>query len=413
MEFAALLDRLAEPRHEERRPAIGELVAHGAAAVPYVLAALMDEDSPIDWTTSSDTLRLLGEPAFDALVEAAPSASTDETRRRAHFTLSRFGPSMLDRYTGLLRHPNPRVREDAATGVHFCYGEGLPAAPHLVPLMADPDPEVARRAAWVLSMMGEPVIPLLQRVRREGPGRVRARALDVLAAVGGEDALSGGDRRAVERLIRIKLLDERPEPIDQCVLSWIAVPGGDQRGLADELGLTGPRRVTLRMGLSAIDDDAHSLDYRRVFLMPQLDGWTLLLGPWCNPADPERGQAVMTACERLSARYGRAQAFFVGEYGMGAFLVAEAGRVLRRRVDTQSPEEDEPLTLGRPLPVEHDLLDDPGEDTGIGESVPDLAAALSLNPLTLTADTPITGAGLLAHTPEAHGQKVPLRSLRI
>ncbi|MDX3383512.1 hypothetical protein PV682_18865 [Streptomyces niveiscabiei] len=86
-------------------------------------------------------------------------------------------------------------------------------------------------------MLGPEVLAPLRRVRRDGPGELRADALSVLAAVGGEEALSDRDRAAVERLVRVKLPDDHPIPLDVCFNAWMAVPGGDRDGVAEVLGL--------------------------------------------------------------------------------------------------------------------------------------------------------------------------------
>jgi hypothetical protein len=116
---------------------------------------------------------------------------------------------------------------------------------------------VALTADKDMVLRGRSVVPLLQRIRGEGPGRQRAGALTVLAELGGETALSPADRAAVERLIRVKLLDDRPAPLWACWNHWIAVPGGDQAGIIETLGLAAPRPVTFALALDIIDADSH------------------------------------------------------------------------------------------------------------------------------------------------------------
>ena len=70
-----------------------------------------------------------------------------------------------------------------------------------------------------------------------------------------------------------------------CFLSWIAVSTGDRAGVMDLLGLSDPRPVPFAAGVFAADVDSHAgldedpLDrYRRVFVTPELAGWTLVVG---------------------------------------------------------------------------------------------------------------------------------------
>ncbi|MFB4279140.1 hypothetical protein ACBJ59_27895 [Nonomuraea sp. MTCD27] len=88
-------------------------------------------------------------------------------------------------------------------------------------------------------------------------------------------------------------------------------------------------------------DDRRHLS--RVFVTPEVDGWTLVIGAWCDPCDGGRHEDVLRSCEALSARQGGAQAHYYGAPGNGsAWLVAEHGRVVRprsppRTVSARSP----------------------------------------------------------------------------
>ncbi|MFI1503840.1 hypothetical protein [Streptomyces sp. NPDC020597] len=162
------------------------------------------------------------------------------------------------------------------------------------------------------------MIPLLQRIREAGPGAQRARALTALAELGGEPALSAADAAAIERLIRVKLPGDRPEGMWGCWNHWIAVPSGEQTGIMRALGVVDPRPVTFALGNDIVDADGHRrgddedphTGYERVFVTPELDGWTLVLGAWCDPCGEERRDDVLRLCTELSARYGQAQAYY-------------------------------------------------------------------------------------------------------
>lgn len=184
------------------------------------------------------------------------------------------------------------------------------------------------------------------------------------------------------------------------------------------LGLTAPVPVSFGEAEEAVDEDSHSGTERtgRVYVSPALDGWTLAIGRWCDPCDIERSDDVLRMCEALSASYGRAQAYYYGAQGDGsAWLIAEQGMVVRRYCETGDGE-DHYLTLGEPLPYERSCREALGltttwdaateseedEDEWAMETMhmaPEIAAELGISPLSLTADIPFSGTGLLARTP--------------
>jgi hypothetical protein len=424
---ADLIRDLGRPdRHEAAADA---LVTLGADGVEQLVREVMDTESPVDWRPITAVLGRIGDAGFDGLLQGLVSASNEKSRKRVCFAFSQLGVAVLDRYTAALAHPVPLVRRQAVRGIEHC-GEASRSAAALLPLLGDPDQEVARQAQDTLIRTGEHVIPLLRRVRERGPGRQRARALTVLAELGGEPALSRADRTAIERLIRIKLPNDRPEPLWACWNYWMAVPGGDQAGIMRTLGLTDPRLVTFALGNDIVDADGHGCDtdehtgYERVFVTPELDGWTLVLGAWCDPHGQERREDVLRLCTELSTRYGRAQAYYYGGQGDGsAWLIAEQGTVIRRYGETGEAEDDESLTLGEPLPYERTRRTELGlspdwdaaqesehdEDEWrwtAHDLAPDIARSLgAASPLDLAADTPSRGTGVIALTPYgvAHG----------
>ncbi|WP_371794144.1 hypothetical protein [Streptomyces sp. NBC_01718] len=260
--------------------------------------------------------------------------------------------------------------------------------------------------------------------------------MTVLAEIVGEDGLSARDRAAVERLIRIKLLGDRPEPLSGCWIHWIAVPTGDQQGLMDLLGLTRPRPVTFALANDVVDADSHDGPadgpgcFARVFVSPELDGWTFIAGRWCDPIDDERADEVLRACERLSTHYGQAQAYYYGAQGDGsAWVVAENGVVMRRYSETGDGE-DHLLTIGDPLPYERDRRLELGlspdwdaahasedeEDEwkwAVFDMAPGLAKAIGLSPLAIRSDLQMRGTGVLALTPYGTANGVPPGAYRI
>ena len=412
------------------------LVALGADGVERLVRAAMDEESPVDRRRIAAVLVRIGDAGFDGLLQGLASASTDRSRRQVGFAFSHFGAVALDRYITALSHPLPQVRREAVRGIQHCGEVGRPAVAALLPLLGDPDQEVARQAQDALILQGPRVIPLLQRVRERGPGRQRARALTVLAELGGEPVLSRADVFAVERLIRIKLLEDRPEPLWTCWNHWMAVPSGDQAGIMRALGLTDPRPVTFALGNDIVDSDGHGCDtdehtgHERVFITPELDGWTFVLGAWCDPCGKERSADVLRRCVELSAHYGQTQAYYYGGQGDGSgWLVAEHGTVIRRYCETGEGE-DELLTLGDPLPYERARREELGlrpdwdaaresqddEDEwrwAAHDLAPDVARSFGVSPLDIGADTASRGTGVIALTPYGVAHGVPAGAYRI
>lgn len=190
------------------------------------------------------------------------------------------------------------------------------------------------------------------------------------------------------------------------------------------MGLVQPRPVTFVEAEEIIDDDGHGGaegnpdGLARVYVSPELDGWTLVIGPWCDPCDAERSDDVLRLCRDLSSRYGQAQAYYYGAQGDGsAWLFAQDGVVLRRYCETGEGE-DADMTLGEPLPIErahreqlglpavwHEATESDEDEAewkwAAFDLAPEIAAALGVSPLELTADMRAVGTGVIALTPHA------------
>ncbi|MFF3085962.1 HEAT repeat domain-containing protein [Streptomyces nojiriensis] len=425
----------------DRRVAAAEALARGGeAAAEAIVRALADASSPVGWREAAPVLRRIGGAAFDHLLQGLLDAPTVEIRDRVGLAFARLGAGFLDQYATAISHPSPFVRRQAVLGIRHCDGAGLSTVPALLPLLGDTDPEVAQEAQDTLMIRGKEIeaslVSLLQRIRREGPGRQRARALSVLAVLGGETVLPVEDVAAVERLVRVKLADDRPAALWACWNHWVAVPSGDQAGIISTLGLTDPRPVTFALGNDIVDSDGHDADpgshdgFTRVFVTPELDGWTFVLGAWCDPCDAERSEDVLRLCTLLSSRYGRAGAYYYGAQGDGsAWLVTEHGKVIRRYCETGEGE-DELLTLGDPLPFERTRREELGlqpvwdpalesEDDAdewkwaAFHLAPEVAEHLGGSPLSIGPETVSRGVGVIALTPYGVAQGVPAGAYRI
>ena len=258
--------------------------------------------------------------------------------------------------------PSPHLRPETDGGNREPQGGGAPRRAH------DRGPARSRRQAGPRRSRADavqhghgrhPFAPGHPGQQHQTGATSRSLLPDFLAEVGGEQALSDRDRHAIERLSRVKLLTGHPEPVTGCFLSCIAVRSDDQRAVTDLFRLTPTCPATFTLGTIAADCDGHyRLDarrYARVFVTPSLDGWTLLVGPWCDPASQERRDEVLELRLRASAAFGSAQAYRYGERGDGsAWLVTENGTLIRRACNFGSAT-DEVLLLGPPLPAEIEL----------------------------------------------------------
>ncbi|MDI6100238.1 hypothetical protein QLQ12_16660 [Actinoplanes sp. NEAU-A12] len=254
------------------------------------------------------------------------------------------------------------------------------------------------------------MLPAIREIRQNGPGRLRRAALKALVHLAGERSLDPGDLAVLRRLIAIKQLRDRPQPLGACWDYWLAVRGGDQRGILRVLGLDRTTPATYPLGQVLIDHLAHGgpddeLTYRHVFVSPEVNGWTVVSGPSCDPERPEVGRWV----RELSAVYGDAQAYYHGGQGDGdAWLVGVSGDIVRR-VHT----EDLGSSEGEPLPVERRILAELGltgpperlDDEGSDQhdfffecTAPRVAQSLSFDPVWtgFPTDPEVRGRAVLA-----------------
>ncbi len=337
MRIDELIDELARVPEKERGPVQEALVACGAAAVEPVMVAMQERPHPVHWPAFMEVLRSIGRPAFEPIRQALAAATAVEETRRYQAAFQGLTGLAPEDYSAALRDPSPAVREAA---VEVFAGAGR--LRELTEVFADPSQKVRRRVMRAFGAAGEDAVPLLQEIR-SGSGRLRAGALTALAEIGGWEALSESDQAAVTRLIRIKAPGEEPSPMHLCG-SWYAVRTADQAAVLEAFDLHDPVRATMAMGASAWTRDAHDWGgdpahrrCRRMYVTPELNGWTLVFGTPhldVSPRDPEWEAtfraAATTRCEALSKRFGSAQ-WFGASCGddWTAWCIAEAGTVVR------------------------------------------------------------------------------------
>ncbi|MGW2028395.1 hypothetical protein, partial [Streptomyces decoyicus] len=290
---------------------------------------------------------------------------------------------------------------------------GAPAVEHLLPLLGDEEGPGRSAAESCLQDLGATAIEPLRRVRSEGPGGLRPAALSALASLGGGDALGPADRAAVERLVRVKLLDESPG--DLPAETWLAVPGAEVKDIVRALELHDARPVTTALGVSAAVHHENSLDHRsddgtsstayRVFITPEFDGWRLVYG--ADYLNDYWAQAV----EKLSTHCREAHFYAVDEYnGARVWWVAENGQDKRGHRTYGDPE-----WVGEPMEFERDLMQDeddelydPEEAEEYAEGVRDpeeVASYISIQPTTVEVLDKVGHGWLAVTSPDVgHGR---------
>jgi hypothetical protein len=264
------------------------------------------------------------------------------------------------------------------------------------------------------------VVTALQAVRRQGPGRLRAVALDALVYLAGPQAIDARDSVAIARLIRIRQRSDPVGPVMSCWTYWWCVHSENQAAVVSSLGLTDLQPVTYNLASSIIDileHDEH--DSGIVYVGPAINGWTPVVGPCCD-AFGDQGAEVQATLERLSAQYREAHAFYFGAQGDGsAWLVARNGDTVRRYSSIEPAR-----STGEPLPIEQDWmrargvpgrpedhLTDTDEFSDAMWEFPeanDIASAISLDVgWHHPTDAVLHGAPLLARMPGAENEPLP------
>ncbi|MDA0567994.1 hypothetical protein LG943_27280 [Streptomonospora sp. S1-112] len=268
---------------------------------------------------------------------------------------------MPDRVDALLRDLTGEDRGARRAAAPLLADLGAPVVERLLPLCADGASRYSP-AESVLHRIGEAALLPLREVRRRGPGRLRRTALRLLVDLGGAECLAEADRRAVERLVRIRLAEEGDVRLPSDAGRWLAFPADRFDDAVAALDLHGLTPATVAMGVAAATAAENSREFRdaqgatatayRVFITPEFENWQHE-GPgrmwrlvWGDSFVDELDG--FTLADRLSRRCGEAHF-----YGIDPYHSAENWYVSRegRGVRGYSTYADPPF-FGDPLPFE-------------------------------------------------------------
>ncbi|MFJ9122382.1 hypothetical protein ACIRJO_43625 [Streptomyces sp. NPDC102394] len=301
--------------------------------------------------------------------------------------------STVEALVGDLSSRDHVVRDAALDGL---VALGPTAVHRLLPYTRDRESTIPNSSVrYVIKLLGDEGLLRLREIRREGPGRPRSSALELLVDLGGADALDESDRRAVDRLVRIKILDERPVETPSEGGRWLAFPADRLDDAVAALGLHDVRPATSVMGVAAATQAADSLEFRhadgekhrayRVFITPEFENWRAE-GPiknwrmlWGNSFLDELDGFLLA--RKLSERCGEAHFYVLDPYNSSDnWYVARDGHMVRS-YGTYA----EPQFGGEPLPfeaVQREIADE-DEAEAYAEGVPDAFTAadnLSVHP---------------------------------
>ncbi len=367
-----------------------------------------------------DALRLIGPAAFDAAVAARARAEKVPDWWELGHVLRGFDERCFPQYVAALSHPMKEIRQQALWGLQNLGESAASAVVDVIPFLDDADRYTRYQAEKTIRAIGGQAGPVLRGIRREGPAHLRRHALNALALIGGEAEIDERDRRALERLVRIKTAQDIPESLPEH--RWLAVPGETYEGLFAAMGLHDRRPCTISMGLAAMEDDVALVagpdgtkrPVYRVFVTPELDGWRLV---YADTPLWEMHWDVDGLLGRVSAACGQAQFFFQDDHSDSMVWALAVDGVVRRRYWRYG----EPEWLGEPLDWEDPLGADPDFDPDDdhepnatqASSVDRAARKLSLDPTGVGEHTPTRGHGWLAVTEEGVGHGPFTGALRI
>ncbi|MES4906024.1 MULTISPECIES: hypothetical protein [unclassified Streptomyces] len=321
---------------------------------------------------------------------------------------------MSDAIDALIRDLSDRDRAVRGAAEDGLVAYGTQSIDRLLPYVRDTRRGSPRFSAEsVLKRLGDQALPRLREIRRHGPGRLRGKALEALAELGGAEVLDDADRRALERLVRIKLLDELPVELPLDAGRWLAFPADRLDDAVSALGLHDLRPVTTVLGVDATTraDDAMEFEDSqgekqkgyRVFITPEFESW--YQDPPIKNWRMVWGNSFVDECDgftladTLSERCGEAHFYVIDPYhSSSVWYVARDGRRVRSYGTYDYPE-----FRGEPLPFEMSFIEDAEngiEDEEYAKGVPDAGTAadnLSVQPGPMSAEN-THGHGWLATT---------------
>lgn len=214
-------DKNAENRDPEFRAlaafSLGEIESHSAVAALIARLDPATEKSELVRARAVEALGKIGSNTLsalalgkygvagiaDAIVSQLPPTDTqpsEEAKLRASFALTALlrlrQPSTIEAVAAQLRSPDSDLRWQAANALARIREGIAPAAPALLPLLADKDPLVRASAARALGVAkSAQAVEPLTRLLADEDSRVAANAIGALGAI--------GDPRAVDSLVSL------------------------------------------------------------------------------------------------------------------------------------------------------------------------------------------------------------------
>lgn len=386
-----------------------ELAGYGREAVEYLLGL-----PPVRGGVLWGCYELFGaEEALEPMVQRLQCELTAEDRNRVLYAIGKLNIPDQDRSVFLpyLAHENAAVRQGALKGFEDHREAALEHKDAILRLLSDPVEKVRIGAYNALGSGGQKVIEFLGQARRTAPQIARRYLREMLLEMVGFQEMDARDQAAIRRFIDIRAIGEKPEPMHLCG-TWTAIPTTDQDAVLEELGLSDPMPVTMRLGAAAWNRDHHDWyehnDCRRTYVSPAFDGWTLVFGKSPEAAhssgDQAHSDALCDEAVRLSSRFGEAHWYGAscGD-GWSAWCIARDGQIVRLFNNFE-----EESAIGDEDPAVVDAV-------GEGEEIycTDVAAKLSVDPEGLGPHTRVQGRGVLALTSCGRERGAPTGALDV
>ncbi|MFF9869894.1 hypothetical protein ACF1G0_31605 [Streptomyces sp. NPDC013953] len=423
MKIECLLEDLNSDDATRVEAAAARLAEQADSVLRTLLRNLGDARRTSDLKPVMEVLRRIGPSAFDALLAAWRAKQVSDWD--ADRLLAAFDERCADQYAALAADPDFGTSDNGFSGLARLRVDSEAGLTALVGCFARGG-RIPYKASDYARLLHDCFRPRLRSLRRDPAAApaIRRAARTALVAGGGVDALDDRDRAAVERLIRVKILDEIPE-LPSTTLSgwWMAVPGASYEGVFEALGLHDRRPLTVAAGIEAAEGrwiqapgpDGADRTVGRVFVTPELNGWRLVFGAFELLVGDELWEGMIETVERVSVHCGQAQFFFLDDAGgSDIWMVAKKGRVIRRYAAEGDPEWE-----GAPLPWETLAADEPGFDPEYDEPNAGTTGArsacghLSVDPGEVGPDTERRGHGWLAVTSPGVGHGAFPGTLRL